>query len=225
MIFFTFISCYLYINQIIYIIVNYLLYNMNSHRLIFTKITEVFYTYLKISLTFSLLICFPFIILQIWLFIIPGLYKTEKLFFNFFLIIILFLYIISILFSYKIIIPKILNFFLLFEKGNLYFPLHFEARLKEYLNTIIFIYIYMLFCFQIPTFVIILLYLKIINLKNLINKRKYIYIFFLLLSSLIVPPEIFNQLFLSLFFCIFYEVVILLILFFIKFFNIRIELV
>jgi Sec-independent protein secretion pathway component TatC len=61
----TFIVCYIYINQIIFILIKYLLYNMESHRFIFTKFTEVFYTYIRISLISSILICFPFILFNI----------------------------------------------------------------------------------------------------------------------------------------------------------------
>lgn len=61
----TFIFCYIYIDQIIYLFTHHLLSNMSSNRLIFTKLTEVFYTYIQISFISSLLICFPFILINI----------------------------------------------------------------------------------------------------------------------------------------------------------------
>ena len=110
----TFICSYFYINQIIFVITKYLLYSMNSQRFIFTKITEVFYTYIQFSLITSLFICLPFILINLWLFFIPGLYKSERFYLNCFLIFIIFFFIFSFIISYYYIIPTILKFFLYF---------------------------------------------------------------------------------------------------------------
>ena len=49
-----------------------------QRRLIFTALQETFLTYLKVSFFTSFFITFPFILIQIWLFIAPALYKNEK---------------------------------------------------------------------------------------------------------------------------------------------------
>ena len=49
-----------------------------GRRLIFTALHETFFTYLKVALFASLFIALPFILIQIWKFIAPGLYKHEK---------------------------------------------------------------------------------------------------------------------------------------------------
>ena len=72
--FFTFIMCYLYKDQITYVLTNYLLYNMSSHRFIFTNLTQILITYLKISFLLSILINIPFILLHILYFFISALY-------------------------------------------------------------------------------------------------------------------------------------------------------
>ena len=74
---FTFIICYLYKEQFIYLLTNYLLYNMASHRFIFTKLTQILITYIKFSIFLSLFINIPFIILHLLYFFITALYKHE----------------------------------------------------------------------------------------------------------------------------------------------------
>ena len=50
----------------------------SGRRLIFTALHETFFTYLKVALFASLFVALPFILIQIWIFVAPGLYKNEK---------------------------------------------------------------------------------------------------------------------------------------------------
>src|SRR3989338_7895867 len=47
-------------------------------RLIYTALHEAFFTYIKVALFAALFLAFPFIAIQVWAFIAPGLYKHEK---------------------------------------------------------------------------------------------------------------------------------------------------
>ena len=49
-----------------------------ERRLIFTALQETFLTYLKVSFFAAFFATSPFILIQIWKFIAPGLYKHEK---------------------------------------------------------------------------------------------------------------------------------------------------
>ena len=50
-----------------------------ERRLIFTALQETFLTYLKVSFFAAFFVTCPFILMQIWKFIAPGLYKHEKM--------------------------------------------------------------------------------------------------------------------------------------------------
>ena len=49
-----------------------------GRNLIYTGLTEAFFTYVKVSFWAALCIAFPIIAIQIWKFVAPGLYKNEK---------------------------------------------------------------------------------------------------------------------------------------------------
>ena len=49
-----------------------------QRRLIFTALHEAFFTYIKVAFFAALFLSFPFIAIQVWMFIAPGLYKKEK---------------------------------------------------------------------------------------------------------------------------------------------------
>ena len=50
----------------------------DSQRLIYTNLTEAFFTYMKVSVFTGAFLTFPFLLMQIWRFISPGLYENEK---------------------------------------------------------------------------------------------------------------------------------------------------
>ena len=50
----------------------------SDRRLIFTALQETFLTYIKVSFFTAFFVTCPFILMQIWKFIAPGLYKHEK---------------------------------------------------------------------------------------------------------------------------------------------------
>ena len=57
-----------------------------ERRMIYTGLTEVFTTYLKVAFFSALIFSSPFLVGQIWLFAAPGLYKKEKFLFAFFFV-------------------------------------------------------------------------------------------------------------------------------------------
>lgn len=50
-----------------------------GRRLIFTALHETFFTYIKVALFAALFISLPFLLIQLWIFVAPGLYKNEKI--------------------------------------------------------------------------------------------------------------------------------------------------
>lgn len=210
----TFIVSYYYINQIIFVITKYLLCNMESQRFIFTKITEVFYTYIQFSLITSLFITIPFILLNFWFFLIPGLYQYERFYLNCFFFLIFLLFNFSFIISYNYIIPTVLKFFLYFENNNIYYPLHFEAKINDYLFPIYLFLFNLMICFQFPSLIIFFVFFDIINYEYLIIYRKYFYLLFFLLSGLIAPPDFYSQLILFIILVFFFEIFLFFIIFF-----------
>ena len=99
----TSIICYFYKDQITYILTNYLLYNMNSHRFIFTDLSQVFFIYIKIVLFVSIIINVPFIILHFLYFFWSSLYLNELKSLIIIIFYILFFYFLSLFITYFII--------------------------------------------------------------------------------------------------------------------------
>ena len=77
-----FVCCYIFSDHIYGFLVepyaNAVKDDGTERRLIFTALQETFLTYLKVSFFAAFFATSPFILIQIWKFIAPGLYKHEK---------------------------------------------------------------------------------------------------------------------------------------------------
>ena len=82
-IFFVFCGAYAVSEQIYSFLVEPLAQIMNetgqNRRLIYTALHEAFFTYIKVSFWAAVFVSFPFVALQFWKFVAPGLYKNEKI--------------------------------------------------------------------------------------------------------------------------------------------------
>ncbi len=75
---------------------------------------EAFYTYVKIALVFTVLVGSPWILYQLWRFIAPGLYASERRFAYLLAPMSMVLSITSVLFVFFVILPVVLTFFIQF---------------------------------------------------------------------------------------------------------------
>ena len=83
-----------------------------ERRLIFTALQETFLTYLKVSFFAAFFITSPFILIQVWKFIAPGLYEHEKLAIMPYLILTPILFLLGGMLVYYLIMPLAIKFFL-----------------------------------------------------------------------------------------------------------------
>jgi sec-independent protein translocase protein TatC len=214
--------CYLYKETILFIIMQPKTFtNVNEHLaffyFIFTDVTEILSTYLKLILFLSSQIFFIYLIYHFFLFLSPALYLFEYLNIKYTLQIISFVFSFSSIFITYYIIPLTWNFFLSFQNSTTIcsFNLFFEAKLNEYVC--FYIKFYYLCVFYCQFFVFLLLSLKYTNTnKKFIKKYRKLYHYcFIVFSTLISPPEVLSQICISLIFIFIFE--FLLLFFFFKF--------
>ena len=127
-------------------------------RLIFTGLTEAFFTYLKLAVFAGFFVSFPIIASQIYLFLAPGLYKKERKTLIPYLVAAPALFIIGAAFVYYFIFPAAWRFFLGFESagGQGGLPIQLEARVAEYLSLSMHLIIAFGLSFQLPVVLVLL---------------------------------------------------------------------
>ena len=123
-----------------------------QRRLIFTALQETFLTYLKVSFFAAFFITSPFILIQVWKFIAPGLYKHEKLAIMPYLVATPILFFLGGILVYYLIMPLAIKFFLSFESTGITtnLPIQLEAKVNEYLSLVMKLIFAFGLSFQLP---------------------------------------------------------------------------
>jgi len=178
-----------------------------ERRLIFTALQETFLTYLKVSFFAAFFVTFPFILMQVWKFIAPGLYKHEKKAIIPYLLLTPILFFLGGMLVYYLIMPLAIKFFLSFESSGLTtgLPIQLEAKVNEYLSLVMKLIFAFGISFQLPVVLSLLARVGIVDAKFLKERRKYVVVIIFTVAALLTPPDPITQIGLAIPLLILYE--------------------
>lgn len=185
---------------------------MGTQRLIYTGLTEAFFTYLRVAFFAGCFLTFPIILLQIWMFVAPALYKHEKKIFLPYLIATPILFFLGGALVYYLIIPMAWPFFLSFQStgAETALPIELEARVGEYLDLVMTLIFAFGLCFQLPVLLTLMAQAGIITADHLVAFRKYAIVIVFSIAAVITPPDVISQIGLAIPICLLYELSIIL---------------
>lgn len=208
--------CYLFVEDIYGFLVQPLARAMgpgDSQRLIYTGLTEAFFTYLKVSFFAGVFLTFPIVAAQIWKFIAPGLYKNEKHAFLPFLLATPVLFFAGGALVYYGLMPVAWHFFLSFqsEGGATALPIQLEARVGEYLDLVMLLIFAFGLCFQLPVLLVLLGRAGLVTPEQLAKGRRYAIVVAFVVAAFLTPPDVLSQFALAIPIILLYEISILII--------------
>ena len=182
-----------------------------ERRLIFTALQETFLTYLKVAFFASFFVTSPFILIQIWKFIAPGLYDNEKAAIMPYLVITPILFFLGGALVYYLVMPLAIKFFLSFESAGLAtnLPIQLEAKVNEYLSLIMKLIFAFGLSFQLPVVLSLLARVGFVDSEFLKNRRKYVVVIIFAAAALLTPPDPITQIGLAIPLLILYELSII----------------
>ena len=147
---------------------------------------------------------------HIFLFLLPGLTSSEKFFFVFLLLSQVSLFFLSFVIFHQFLLLLCGEFFFSFKEFHYIksLTLHYESKISEYL--IFYTNTYKTCIFYSQIFLLPVLcwkYIKV-DLSVYNSFRKIFYYFCIFFSTIITPPDIFSQIFVSLGIIFCYEIII-----------------
>ena len=178
-----------------------------ERRLIFTALQETFLTYLKVSFFAAFFVTCPFILIQIWKFIAPGLYVHEKSTIMPYLIITPILFLLGGMLVYYLVMPLAIKFFLSFESTGVVtnLPIQLEAKVNEYLSLIMKLIFAFGLSFQLPVVLSLLARIGVVDSQYLKERRKYFIVIIFATAAILTPPDPITQIGLAIPLLILYE--------------------
>ena len=210
-----FVICYIFSEEIYnFLVAPYAEAVKNSEiqrRLIFTALQETFLTYIKVSFFTAFFFTSPFILIQIWKFIAPGLYEHEKSAIMPYLVVTPILFLLGGMLVYYLIMPLAIKFFLSFESTGITtsLPIQLEAKVNEYLSLVMKLIFAFGLSFQLPVVLSLLARIGVVDSDFLKTRRKYVVVIIFTAAAILTPPDPITQLGLAIPLLILYELSIL----------------
>ncbi|KGJ07381.1 twin-arginine translocase subunit TatC [Paracoccus versutus] len=184
--------------------------------LILLKLQEGFFVAMRIAFFGGFVLAFPVVGYQLWRFVAPGLYRSEKNALLPFLVASPVMFLIGAAFAYYIILPWAFDFFLGFQQGPAAQPadpaaaaaagaagaagaeqpwagIVFQGSVEEYLAlTTKFILAFGL-SFQLPVALTLMGKAGLVSSEGLASVRRYAIVVILILAAMVTPPDVISQ--------------------------------
>lgn len=158
-------------------------------QMIATDVAAPFFTPFKLTFVISIALAIPFLLWQIWAFIAPGLYRSEKRLVVPLLASSTLLFYAGIAFAYFVVLPLAMGFFTSVAPTDV----AIATDISRYLDFVLAIFIAFGIAFETPVAIVLLIWSGVSTPESLSKKRPYIIVGAFTLGMLLTPPDIISQ--------------------------------
>jgi sec-independent protein translocase protein TatC len=174
-------------------------------ELIYTAPQEYFFTQLSLALFGAVFVGFPYLAIEIYQFVAPGLYKKERRAFLPYLVATPVFFILGACMVYFVILPLVMNFFQSMQTEEI----RMLVKVSEYLGLAMTLILAFGICFQLPVVLTLLASIELVNVEQLKKGRRYAVVGILAVAAFLTPPDPISQIGLGIPMYLLYELSIL----------------
>ena len=162
--------------------------------MIATEVTSPFLTPFKLSLVLAVFVAMPVILAQLWGFIAPGLYKSEKRIAIPLLTSSVVLFYAGVAFAYYVVFPLLFGFFTTVGPVDI----SVMTDINRYLDFVLKLFFAFGLAFEVPVAAVILILTGVVTADQLANNRSYVIVGCFVMGMLLTPPDVISQTLLAL---------------------------
>ncbi len=162
--------------------------------MIATDVASPFFAPFKLTLVLSFFIAIPYVLYQVWAFIAPGLYKTEKKLVMPLLVSSTLLFYAGMAFAYFVVFPLAFAFFTSVAPSGV----TVSTDISSYLDFVLKLFFAFGVSFEIPIAIILMCWTGVTDAKSLRAKRPFVIVGVFVIGMLLTPPDVISQTLLAL---------------------------
>lgn len=162
--------------------------------MIATEVTSPFLTPFKLSLVLAVFVAMPVILAQLWGFIAPGLYKSERRIAIPLLTSSVVLFYAGVAFAYYVVFPLLFGFFTTVGPVDI----SVMTDINRYLDFVLKLFFAFGLAFEVPVAAVILILTGVVTADQLANNRSYVIVGCFVMGMLLTPPDVISQTLLAL---------------------------
>lgn len=186
----SFLACWNYAPEIFTILQQPVLQFLpEGETLAYTRVTAPFFLYMKVALFAAIFLAAPIVLLQIWLFVSPGLYKRERLYAAPFIAFGWLFFLGGGYFGYRTVLPMACQFFV--ELGQAFQQV---ITVDDYLSFATKLVVGMGLVFETPILIFFLTRIGVVTPAFLMRHFKYAVLLIFIIAAIITPtPDMVTQ--------------------------------
>ncbi|WP_156926493.1 twin-arginine translocase subunit TatC [Carnimonas nigrificans] len=186
----VFLCLYPFSNRLYVFIAEPLMSMLPAHsQMIATEVTSPFLAPLKLTLILALFVAIPYVLYQVWAFVAPGLYSSEKKLALPVLASSVVLFYAGAAFAYFVVFPLIFKFFTHTAPTGV----QVMTDISAYLSFVLKLFIAFGVAFEIPIATFLLILTGTVSVKTLASKRGYVIVGCFVVGMLLTPPDVMSQ--------------------------------
>jgi len=160
-----------------------------GNTMISTEPHGPFFVPFKFAFAFATAVAMPYLLYQLWAFVAPGLYDSEKRLAIPLLISSSGLFYLGIMFAYFVVFPIIFKFFTSTAPEGV----AVMTDINAYLSFVLKLFFAFGLAFEVPVATVLMVRMGVTTTKSLAAKRPYIIVGAFVVGMLLTPPDLFSQ--------------------------------
>jgi sec-independent protein translocase protein TatC len=157
--------------------------------MIATEVASPFMTPFKLAAVLAVVIAMPWILYQVWAFVAPGLYKSERRLVLPLVVSSVSLFYLGMAFAYFVVFPLVFKFFIDVVPSGVMVM----TDIRHYLDFVMGMFLAFGLAFELPVAIVLLVWAGAVTPSQLTENRGYVLIGIFVVAMLLTPPDVLSQ--------------------------------